>query len=161
LLINPRIKTSVACEIVSTSASALVQQIYERIRADPAIAGKRERLQCRPEVQRAIATIIEQTLKCRREGAGSEWTKIAISQIRASRFGVDAGVFRNLLGALDRAGLIERLVGYPANLSLPAPAARSGRIVRIKAGGPLLVLCARFGVFEANLAAHFRPAEGR
>jgi hypothetical protein len=149
-----RIANDPACAITSPAAVALTQHIFERIRTDSALAGKRHRQRCRPEVRRAIGTVVERTLKLKDSRPGSGWVKISIGQIRASRFGVDVGVFRNLLGALERAGYLERLVGY-ALIPISEPGAQSGRIIRVKATARLIKACAAFGVLRENIRDHF------
>jgi hypothetical protein len=140
------------CGAFTPSGRQVIQDLWDKLKNDTAIVKRREPSSLRPEVQCIIGAIVREAItSCDTDKA---WARVAISRVRAEDAGVDSGVFRNLLGALQRQGLLETFVGYPGALEF-GNGARHGRTTLFRAASCLVELCRNSEVTKDNASTHF------
>jgi hypothetical protein len=142
------------CGAITPPGRQLIQGLWDKLKNDAAIAKRREPSALRSEVQCIIGAIVREAITSRDSDKAHRWARVAISRIRAEEVGTDSGVFRNLLGALHRQGLLETFVGYPGVLELGG-GARHGRTTLFRAASRLVELCREHGITKDNASTHF------
>jgi hypothetical protein len=144
------------CGAITRPGQQIIQGLWEKLRNDAAIAKRREPSILRAEVQCIIGALVREAITSYDGEMGSRWWRVAVSRVRAVDVGVDSGVLRNLLGALQRQRLLETFVGYPGVLELGS-GARNGRPTLFRATSRLVELCSIHGITRDNISTHFPP----
>src|SRR4051812_15012373 len=99
-------------------AIRLVDHLYDRVMDyRSAMSGSNyKHKKLKANYHRLLGGLAGELLDVQAEASDSGWRKVSIRRADTSTVGVDQGVFRTLLNALDHEGMIERRSGYPGAL---------------------------------------------
>ena len=149
-----------ACHAMSDAAMAVVNVLYDKAMTFRAatIARSYTYQTLKPRLLRVLGAIVRELIRECHQSETAGWLKVSTSGVRASKVGINADTFRNLLAALEQERFLERLNGPVAAMQSINLHARRGRVTRIRATSELLDLCARHRITPDNAVTHFRPA---
>jgi hypothetical protein len=154
---------NLACYAMSDAAIAVVNVLYDKamIFRAATIAKSYTYQTLKPRLQRVLGAIVRELICECHQSETAGWLKVSTSGVRASKVGINADTFRNLLVALEQEGFLERLNGPVGAMGSIGPDARRGRVTRIRATSELLDFCARHQITSDNAATHFKPVRER